>query len=367
VHYLTHQEELVGLVGYLQGEGRLALDTESNSTFAYRPQTCLVQISATEADFVIDPLSISDLSPLNSLTSNPRIEKIVHGAEYDVLALKREFALEFCHIFDTALAARVLGLEKHGLTTLTQTYFGVKLDKHWQRADWGKRPLSAAQLQYARMDSRYLLPLRDILKANLQYKERWEEAQELFGELDQLTPAPEIDPFLAISGAARLKPKALARLYALYHWREQTAQTLNIPISHVMSNEALIKVARQHPSNLKDLGDLLKVSGRWLRVHGKEILQALEQAAQQPQPRLKRPRYDRATLARHELLKDWRKNRAQARGVSSDVVLPSELLWKLAKHPPTSLADLSTQLGPWRLTHYGEDILRLLAGDPPSK
>lgn len=360
VHLLTSQAELTDLVSHLQTSTRLALDTESNSMFAYRAQVCLVQLSSEEGDFLIDPLSIDDLSPLNVLTSNPAIEKIVHGAEYDVLALKKEYHLEFTHIFDTALAARILGTEKHGLNNLTQLYFGVKLDKHWQRADWGKRPMSQEQIEYARLDTRYLLPLRDALHQELVEHGCWEEAQELFTELDALMPPPDEDPFLAMAGAHRLRPKPQARLRELHHWREGLAQAQNIPASKVLTNELLLKIARHNPSNLKELAQVLGKSGRWLRVNGGDILAALARAGDYPVHKTKLPHSDRNIQARHHLLKQWRKHRAQVRGVTSDIILPNDLMWEIATRPPQTLADLGSYLGPWRLDHYGEDILRIL-------
>ena len=138
---IAQPESLWRLANKLSAESLLAVDTESNSLYAYREQVCLIQFSTNEQDYLIDPLVLDDLSPLAQLFANPGIEKIFHAAEYDLICLKRDFGFTVNNIFDTMMAARVLGRNAVGLATILEVEFNVHVDKRCQRADWGQRPL----------------------------------------------------------------------------------------------------------------------------------------------------------------------------------------------------------------------------------
>jgi len=168
------------MVEILAREPRLAVDTEANSLHAYREQVCLIQFSTPQTDYLVDPLSLDDLTHLAPLFSDQGIEIIFHAAEYDVLGLQRDFDFSFSNLFDTMLAARTLGYKQVGLGRLLADKFNVDVDKHNQKADWGQRPLTPGLIDYARLDTHYLIALRDILEAELREKGRWELAQEDF-------------------------------------------------------------------------------------------------------------------------------------------------------------------------------------------
>ncbi|HUM63014.1 MAG TPA: ribonuclease D, partial [Anaerolineaceae bacterium] len=144
----------------ITAEPLLAIDTESNSLYAYRERVCLVQVSTPQTDYLVDPLALTDLSALGSLFADSRRQKIFHAAEYDILCLKRDYNFTFNNIFDTMIAARILSYPQVGLGNLLSAWFGIELEKKYQRADWGKRPLPQAMLDYARMDTHYLFDLR---------------------------------------------------------------------------------------------------------------------------------------------------------------------------------------------------------------
>ncbi len=154
----------------LKQEEQVAVDTESNSLYAYQEQVCLIQITAGSEDYVLDGLADMDLPALGAVFANESIEKIFHAAEYDILCLKRDFGYTFNNLFDTMQAARILGIEKLGLSNLLEDLFGVDQGKSFQKANWGKRPLTDEMLYYARMDTHYLLRLRDHLYRNLEEK-----------------------------------------------------------------------------------------------------------------------------------------------------------------------------------------------------
>src|SRR5512147_2572985 len=160
------------MVADLSAQPRIAVDTESNSLHAYRERVCLVQFSTPKKDYIIDPLILQDLSPLAPLFANPNIEKIFHAAEYDLICLRRDFGFEFANLFDTMQAARVLGYQFVGLDNLLAEKFQFELDKRHQKADWAMRPLTPAQLDYARLDTHFLFALRDLLETELKEKDR---------------------------------------------------------------------------------------------------------------------------------------------------------------------------------------------------
>ena len=157
-------DALRGLATRLLDEPRIAVDTEANSLYAYHEHVCLIQISTPEANYLIDPLPLDDLSPLAPVFDAPEIEKVFHAADYDLIMLGRDFGFTCNTLFDTMWAARILGWPRVGLGDILASTFNVYMDKHFQRYDWGKRPIDAKALTYAWMDSYYLLDLREIQK-----------------------------------------------------------------------------------------------------------------------------------------------------------------------------------------------------------
>src|SRR5512136_1487525 len=151
--YVADGASLEAMARRLEGEPRVALDTESNSFHAYRERVCLLQISIAAADFIVDPIAV-DVRPLGAVLGGER-ELVLHGADYDVRCLRREYGWDLGRIFDTMVAARRLGSKELGLAALVHVNFGVRLTKEHQRADWGRRPLTADLLRYAAMDTRF--------------------------------------------------------------------------------------------------------------------------------------------------------------------------------------------------------------------
>src|ERR1043165_641820 len=178
--WVDQQNAFDHMVADLSAQACIAVDTVSNSFHAFRERVCLIQFSTLKRDYVVDPLVLQDLSSLAPIFANPKIQKIFHAAEYDLICLKRDYGFTFANIFDTMQASRILGYTQVGLDNLLSEKFGVKMDKRHQKADWGARPLSEAQIDYARFDTHYLFQLRDLLDHELHEKDRWEIAHEDF-------------------------------------------------------------------------------------------------------------------------------------------------------------------------------------------
>jgi len=351
----------------LRQESRFAIDLEANSMYAYRERVCLIQISIPTQDYIIDPVAPLDLTGLGELLADPAIEKVFHAAEYDLILLKREYEWELNNLFDTMWAARILGYKQYGLANLLEKVFGLKLDKQYQKSNWCRRPLSPAQLTYAQHDTHDLLQLRDHLERELQAANRIVEAQEIF--LDQTKVQPgnhEFDPesFWSIHGVHELSGEQRAVLKAINIYRDQEAQRRNQPLFKIFGDRTMMEIVRQMPHTLSELGQVYGMSSGQLRRYGRQLLRVIAENESGPAPKQpKRPsRPPDDVLCRYEKLHNWRKQRAQKRGVESDVILSRDVLWAIARENPRTTDELiQLGIGAWHCQTYGSEIIKLLA------
>lgn len=362
--WVASAEALSRLVEDLQRQPLFAVDTEANSLHAYREQVCLLQFSTPENDYILDPLTLPDLSALVPVFSNPAIEKVFHAAEYDLIGLKRDFGIEARSIFDTMQAARLLGYRRVGLDAMLAARFGLRVDKRYQKANWARRPLPPEWLDYARLDTHYLLPLREALYTELKACGREALAKEEFARLarpkDPCASPPPL--WQRLNGAQGLDERALAILKELCLWREREARRLNRPVFKVLSEKTLIALARLAPRTHRDLQQA-GLTERQIRGFGDEILNAvLRGKASPPVVRSRPARPSQAYLHRLERLRRWRQSVGRRLGLESDLVLPREYLYAIAERAPQSYDELATILqdSPWRLQHFGQEILRLV-------
>ncbi|MEJ2709830.1 MAG: HRDC domain-containing protein [Anaerolineales bacterium] len=366
---VTRVNDLVKLAKTLASEPVIAVDTESNSLYAYQEQVCLIQFSTPNEDYLVDPLAVRDMSPLRPVFRNPQIEKIFHAAEYDLFVLTRDYGYEFNNLFDTMIAARILGRDALGLGSILEREFGVHLQKRYQRANWGQRPLPPDLLAYARLDTHYLIPLRDRLHADLQAEGRWLLAQEDFERLTHVNLNGRFpdDPAVQcwrIRGAHDLDPQQAAVLLELCKYRDKVARNQNRPLFKVISNRTLLAIAETAPANMRQLSQLPGMSNRQLSRHGRALLAATARGLQaNPAYPPRSPRPDDDYLERVDRLRRWRKQTAREMGVKSDVVMPKDLLYEIAKENPSQQEELNQILSdvPWRRKRYGRQILDVLA------
>ncbi len=240
---------LDALVRRLAVEPRVALDTESNSFHAYRERVCLLQISIPSGDFIVDPIAV-DPRALGTVLGGER-ELVLHGADYDVRCLRREYGWDLGRIFDTMVAARRTGSKELGLAALVHAHFGVRLTKEHQRADWGRRPLGAEQLRYAALDTHFLLRLHDRLSADLQRLGQVDEARREFDRIAAASAHARVfDPegWRKLKGARELDADGRAVLRSLWIAREERAAALDKPPFKVVPEPAMVEMARRRPS-----------------------------------------------------------------------------------------------------------------------
>jgi len=362
------------MLGRLRGESALAVDTESNSLYVYREQVCLIQISVPGTDYLVDSLVLTDLTELGPILADPDVLKVFHGAEYDVSVLHRDFGFTVSSLFDTMWASRILGWPAHGLAALLQAHFGVQLNKKYQRANWGVRPLPGPQLDYARLDTHYLLPLHVIQARELDERNRWPQARYRFAKVARTRGEPKVfdpDGFWRLSRVRDLDDTGRGVLRELYQFRDWLARSENRPPFRVMSNQALLALSEQSPQSWRELHRVKGLSQRVVGRYGRELLAAIREGVQQPlswaervrpaSDSLRKPnnRPTAACQARFEALRAWRNAAAEERGVEPDIVLTNSTLWAVACRNPTCRADLSDGdlLARWQVQEFGDAVL----------
>ncbi|MCC6500104.1 MAG: ribonuclease D [Anaerolineales bacterium] len=351
----------------LSAAPRIAVDTESNSLHAYRERVCLIQFSTPKQDYVVDPFVFGDLSLLAPVFKNPQIEKNFHAAEYDLICLKRDYGFALSNLFDTMQAARVLGYPAVGLDTLLAEKFQIKMDKRHQKANWGTRPLTHAQIDYARQDTHYLFALRDLLEAELREKGRWELALEDFARACRVEDTREKQngaSWKRFGARKGVSLRELTILSELCHSRDRIAEKLDRPPFKVIDDNLLLEIAKNLPEKDVDLAGV-GLSPRQIHLWGGEMLAAARRGAAAPLVKLDQPkRPSDAVLKRLEKLKGWRKKVAQESQVESDIVLPKVYLGAFAENPPKTLQELEAAMrdSPWRFNTYGAQILGLFGG-----
>ena len=355
------------LVEDLSVQPRIAVDTESNSLHAYRERVCLIQFSTEKKDYLVDPLALEDLTLLAPVFADPKIEKIFHAAEYDLICLSRDFGFKFVNLFDTMQAARILGYKFVGLDNILAEKFSVKVNKRHQKANWGARPLTSAQLEYASMDTQYLITLRDMLEKELREAGRWDLAQDDFllaQNVDVPTEKLNGSSWKRFSSRKNITPRELTVLSELTKCRDEIAEKLDRPPFKVITNKMLLNIAKNIPEKDVDLAGI-GLSQKQIRLWGKQILAAARRGAEVPLVKVEQPKRPKdSVLKRLDKLKTWRKKVGDEMKVESDIILPKRFLNVLSEHPPHSRQELKSVMreSPNRFIKFGDQILNLIGG-----
>ncbi len=357
----------------MQGSRRVAVDTESDSMHSYFEKVCLIQIATEDRAFLVDPLSLNgDLEALAAPFASKKIIKIFHGADYDVVCLKRDFGFEIREIFDTMVAAQCLNVEKFGLADLVAANFGDILEKKHSRTDWARRPLSDSELLYSYLDVKYLIEMSFRLEERLKDGDVFEEAVVEFRRLEDREQAPrEFDPdgYIRIRGSRDLTPVQLSIVRELYLIRDRRSRSVDRPPFKVLANDTLLRIARAAPRTQHELSVIKGVTRFVMRRQGDQILKAVSRGVSRgrpPAPHKKKSRGARLNPRQQrqvEQLKEWRKIAAAERGVPNLVVLPNHAILEVVIEQPADLevlAALST-VGEKRARMHGAEILRVLA------
>ena len=374
---IDRQRDLDAALAALASAPALAVDTEADSRHRYPEKVCLIQLSDGVRTYLVDALAGLDCSALGRLFRNPRLPKILHGADYDLRCLDRDFGFAFANCYDTSIAARFAGLERFGLAPLLEDVLGVSIpkDQRLRRADWSRRPLPPDALAYAAADALHLPALRDALDDRLRAlgRREWVAEEHLrLAEVRHVPPDPEA-AFLSVKGAHALDGRALAVLKALCAFRESEARRLNRPPGYVLSAQALVFLAANPGA------DLAKVPGlgpKLARRYGRAIRAALAEGKAAPpeeRPRPQAPFPPRMTKEESAMLSRLKKWRA---GLGADLRLDPSLLWpmrsleRLARAPRALDAELQApEIRAWQRAQFAASLRKELAArsGAPSK
>lgn len=360
------------MIADLSEEPLVGIDTESDSFHHYAEQVCLIQISTPSSDYIVDPLKVTDLSGMRPVFGDPDREWVMNGADYDVVCLKRDFGIHFGRIFDTVVAAQMLGYAATGLAAMLEKHFGLKVSKTYQRDEWFRRPLTPAQISYALTDTRYLIALRAILKRELEEAGRLAWAEEEFAELArrEWTREPfSPDDFWRIRGARDLSRREQLILRELAVARDRRAREGNRPPFKIASDAVLTALARAMPRSTRALRTVRGISPLMARRLGDDFVEAVLRGLQVTEnsmpapPRGERRRYDPGASRRLDALREWRRRRALELKMDPGVLAPLSYLQAVARANPRTLDEMLAlpDLTRWRAREFGPEWLEVIS------
>jgi ribonuclease D len=349
---VTDDAQLASLIEQIKPADRVAIDTEADSLHSYREKLCLLQISLPcQRDFIVDPLAGFDLEPLCLALEHKEI--FLHGADYDLRMLRRGLNFVARKIFDTLIAARLLGIREFSLAALVKRYFGRELAKGSQKANWARRPLPERMAQYAINDVHYLLPLAERLEGELERlgRQDWlRQSCQRAIEQAAVARARNRDELWRIRGSGSLRGRSAAVLRALWQWREMEAEIADRPPFHILHNEDLIKAAVSFASG--SVPDYRHFSFRRRQAFREAARSALEQPESEWPVSLRgfgsRPSPE--TIQRTEELRRRRNKAAEELELEPSFIAPRSALEAIAADPTRAAA----LLVPWQRDLLGQ-------------
>src|SRR5687767_5011991 len=368
--YIDTQQDADDFLDDISGIREIAVDTEGASFHRFIDRIYLLQITTRDRSAIIDPLPIGMPERLGEILQDPDVEVVFHDADYDLRLLHQDYGWHVNHIFDTRIAAQLLGIKSFGLAALLEDFFDVKLDKKHQRADWSLRPLTQGMLDYAAQDTRHLLDLRDELRSRLEKLGRLEWAREEFERLEGTKWDPEDNgqSFLRIKGARDLTRRELALLRELVPWRDSVARELDRATFRVMGNEVLLDIARTAPRDAKQLAGLKGMPRGILERGGAAILSAVKRGLEVAEEHL--PKFPRAAKWEREedfeakvtKLKTVRDAAATRLLLDPGVLCSRERLEAIVRAKPEKAKDLEDVQGVrrWQIAEMGEEFVEAL-------
>jgi ribonuclease D len=306
---ISSAEELTKLLPLIEQNARVAVDTEADSLHCYREKLCLLQVSLPEGDFLVDPLVENDLAPLAGTLS--RKEIVLHGADYDLRLLRRALNFQPARLFDTVIAARLIGVREFSYAALVEKYFGIQLAKGSQKANWALRPLSPRMEEYGRNDTHYLLPLAEKLENQLIERDRlgwFQQSCERAIVSAAIDRERDMEEAWRIRGSGLIRGREAAILRALWHWRDREAERFDRPPFHILRNDQLIETA--HAASRGEMPQFRHFSERRARDFEATINSALA-LKEEDWPETRKRRGERPTREMERAAEAMRKRRDQ--------------------------------------------------------
>jgi ribonuclease D len=346
--FIDNVSKLELAVRDIASETVIALDTESNSRHHYPEQLCLVQIATRRRIYILDALTIADLLPLQKILADSNIQKVIHGADYDLRCFDRHYSFRIHNLYDTSVAARFAGITEFGLAALLKNLLGIVIPKNEQiqQADWGRRPLSAVALDYAAGDVLYLIALHEKLDRRLRELNREHWVAEECARLEEVryNPPDLQTAFLSVKGSHTLDGRGLAVLRSLVQFREEESIRQGRPPFFVIPDFALIALAADPEADLNQVAGLGAIGLKRFGSSLRSALQAgrLAPPVDRPQPvfyRLNQPQSQRLTG-----LKSWRAGHGLRLQLDPSLLWPTLGLERLARQPSDLDSEISSDL-----------------------
>lgn len=372
VTYIDSPERADALSRALEGETSLALDSEAAGFHRYSDRVCLLQLSVDGRTFLVDPLAFDPSELLRPALEDPGVEVLMHGADYDLRLLDRDLGIHLQRLFDTQVAASLLGETGLGLSALLERHLGIQLPKKFQRADWAMRPLTGEMLEYAAGDTVHLHRLSSLLRERLEEAGRLTWAEEEFRRLEEVRweePDEDRDPVLRVKRAWELGLRPVARLREALVWRDGQARARDRAPFRVAGDPALVAVALDNPTTPDALARIQGFPPALARsAPGQELLDrlarlnALPDSALVPHPPRERRGAGRPLPEVEELaekLKGVRNIRAESLGLDRGTLLANGVIVDIARLAPGSLDELRAIPGirSWQVDVVGDELL----------
>ena len=368
--YLDTVADVEKFTSEIATTGEIALDTEGASFHRFVDRVYLLQLSTRTRHAVIDPLPIGVPAGLGALLEDPAVEIVFHDADYDLRLLQQDYGWHVRTIFDTRIAAQLLGYTAFGLAALLERFFDVKLDKKHQRADWSMRPLTGDMLDYAAQDTRWLLQLRDHMASELERMGRRAWAREEFALLEgtRWTDEEPGTSYLRLKGARDLSRRELAVLRELVPWRDAVAGELDRATFRVLGNEQLLDISRSQPQTKEALGRIKGMPRAILEQRGADLLDAVRRALAVPDAEL--PKFPRAARwdrdpdfdTRVSALKTARDAAAKRLELDPGVLCSRDRLEAVARRNPATVEEVAEvpELRRWQVSELAADFVKAL-------
>ena len=362
IELLTTSGEVSDLSRILLQESCIAIDTESNSRHRYPESVCVVQVATNSKTYLIDATAVGHMKPIGEVLAAGTVVKVIHGADYDIRCLDREWGFRVRNLFDTSIAARFVGMKQIGLAALTEALLGVHIPKlaSIQKGDWSRRPLSQEALHYAATDVWHLMSIKKGLESRLGTlsRSRWvsEECARL-EEIRYVAPDPQT-AFLSLKGSRRLGGQEKAILKRLFDLRETEARRRNRPPYYVLPHETLVDLASNPAADLAQIPSLRRQSdSRFVRLLRATLRKGLADPPIGNPIRNSMKPLTPVEIERMQMLKKWRANTGRELSIDPALVWPMASLRRLAKAPRTLGAELqSPDVRQWQREQFAVSL-----------
>ncbi len=369
--WVGNQAAFDSMMARISAATAVGIDTEADSLHSYFDKVCLIQITADGEDFVVDPLAKIDIAPIGRMLADPNITKILHGADYDLRILNRDFGFVINNLIDTMVSAQLLGYEAFGLAALLERHFSVKVDKTHQRADWSMRPLPADMLKYAALDTHYLIELAGKLRESLTALERWPWALEEFLRLEAIRyreADEEEERWRRLKNIGTFDRRSLAILRDLHGWRDGLARKADRPPFKIIGNDTIVDIAREKAGSNLELSRLRSLSRHHSGRYGEELVRIVRNAMLIPDAELpergeaKAWNRDRELESRVERMKKVRDRIAKELGIDASILSPRHVLTAIAALGPGDVSELADvpAMREWQRRLMGEELLSVI-------